>query len=66
VRVDARGIAAPIEKERDHARLVVVRGGKQRCGAVGMPSIDEARLGREHPAERRFVTLIDGAEELLD
>src|SRR5215470_1161994 len=31
-----------------------------------MPGIDEARLGREHPAERRLITAIDGAEELLD
>src|SRR5215470_2692155 len=66
VRVDARGIATPSEEQRDHARLVVVGGGEERSGAVGMSGIDEAWLGREHPAERRLVTAIDGAEELLD
>jgi len=66
VRVDAPRIAAPTEEEGDHARLVVVGGGEERRGAVGMPGVDEARVGREHPPERGLVTAVDGAEELLD
>jgi hypothetical protein len=66
VLVDAVGIAAPIEEEGDHARLVVVGRGEEGRGAVGMPSIDKARMRRKHPPESGFVAAVDGAEELLD
>jgi len=66
VLVDAPGIPAPIEEKRDHAGLVVVGGGEEGRGAVGMPGIDETWLGREHPTKSRLIAAIDGAEELLD
>ena len=64
VRVDAPGIRAAGQQQRDQAGAVCIDGGQQRRAALGIASIGERGIGVEQASDGGPLTALDRLEQL--